>query len=46
MQLKVTVLDLRCHPFDHKLLAACTDGVVRIWNYNTITELIGLTEDG
>jgi len=53
--LRVNVLDLKCHPHDYKVsikikiykvLAACTDGFVRIWNYTTFTELNCVSEEG
>ncbi|KAM3145005.1 hypothetical protein pb186bvf_003010 [Paramecium bursaria] len=42
--LKVNVNDLKCHPCEYKMIAACSDGQVRIWNQNTFTELIGLMD--
>jgi hypothetical protein len=36
---------LKCHPTDYKVSAACSDGLVRIWNQNTSTELNSIRDD-
>lgn len=28
----VNVTDIKCHPSDYKVCAACSDGFVRVWH--------------
>ncbi|EAS03887.2 hypothetical protein TTHERM_00455260 (macronuclear) [Tetrahymena thermophila SB210] len=41
---KIVVLDLKCQPNDKRLLAACSDGIIRIWNSESLSPLRGLSD--
>lgn len=41
----VNITDLKCHPSDYKVCAACSDGFVRVWNQNTSTELCSISDE-
>ena len=36
---KITIIDLKCHPNEHKLMALTSENLMRIWNYMSFTEL-------
>ena len=36
---KTHIFDMKTHPTDPKIAAACSDALIRIWNYNSVTSL-------
>ncbi|EGR31645.1 hypothetical protein IMG5_105290 [Ichthyophthirius multifiliis] len=41
---KVLINDLKCQPNEKKIVVACSDGFIRIWNYTSLSQLKSLNE--
>ncbi|CAK87046.1 unnamed protein product (macronuclear) [Paramecium tetraurelia] len=42
---RVNVNDLKCHPTDYKICSACSDGLLRVWNQTTYTQLKSIQDE-